>query len=239
MRYPKGLITQIKALRAQGKTYGEICQLIGQFLPKSTLSHMCRGVDLPDGYAKRIALLNTTSLNKARVIATEMNRIKREEMFQTFVANNMPLAKMIHQKEIGKIALAMLCLGEASKYNPAKSRSFSLGNSDPRIICLFIDLLRIAIKSFNAEKIRCGVQCRADQDPEELKKYWMRITGVPERLFYKPLIDSRTIGKPTKKPDYKGVLRVYYMDTKVHLELESLADLVYNQARTSARSSSG
>ncbi len=57
----------------------------------------------------------------------------------------------------------------------------------------------------------------------------MKITGIPKRLFYKTRIDSRTVGKPTLKKDYKGVLRVDYFDTKVQLDLESLADLIYNR----------
>ena len=50
-----------------------------------------------------------------------------------------------------------------------------------------------------------------------------------KRLFYKPLVDPRTKGKPTKKSNYRGVLKVDYFSTRVQLELESLADLVYNQ----------
>ncbi|MBI4079144.1 MAG: hypothetical protein HY429_02505 [Candidatus Levybacteria bacterium] len=79
------------------------------------------------------------------------------------------------------------------------------------------------------EKIRCTVQCRADQDIIVLEKFWLDVTKIPRRLFYKAQIDPRTRGKPTKKKDYKGVLRIDYFDTKVQLELESLAQLVYNE----------
>lgn len=120
----------------------------------------------------------------------------------------------------------MLCLGEASKYKASKS--FSLGNSDPRIIYIFLSLLKKCF-DFNIEKVRCTVQCRADQNIKDLEQYWIKETGVPKRLFYKTRIDPRTIGKPTKKKDYKGVLRVNYIDTRVQLELESLANLIYNQ----------
>lgn len=220
---------EIRILRSQGRTYGEIRSAIGRIIPKSTLSYICSDVQLPLSYRKRIQALVLTTIHKARVMGAEMNRIKRELMFQDFIKRNTPIAKKIFDNETGKIALAMLCLGEASKYNAKKSRSFSLGNSDPRIICLFLDLLKQSFPAFDIEKIRCGVQCRADQNPEELKKYWMEVTGVPERLFYKALIDLRTKGKPTIKTGYKGVLRIYYFDAYVHLELESLADLVYNQ----------
>lgn len=223
---------QIRLLRSQGKTYSEIRLAIGLIVPKSTLSYICSKVQLPTSYQDRIAKLNLHTIHKARVIGAEINKIKREEMFLDFIKQNAPLAKMTRNMQVGKIALAMLCLGEASKYKEKKTRAFSLGNSDPRIICLFIDLLKLCFISFDIEKVRCCVQCRADQNPEELKVYWLKITGVPERLFYKALIDKRTIGKPTTKNGYKGVLRVYYLDTRVHLELESLADLVYNQVHS-------
>ena len=121
----------------------------------------------------------------------------------------------------------MLCLGEASKYGGGSS-SFSLGSSDRRIVVLFLKLLKKCF-DFNLEKVRCTVQCRADQDTERLEKYWRKVVGVPKRLFYKPLVDPRTRGKPTRKSNYRGVLKVDYFSTRVQLELESLADLVYNQ----------
>ena len=50
-----------------------------------------------------------------------------------------------------------------------------------------------------------------------------------KRLFYKAIIDPRTIRKPTKKVDCKGVLKVDHLETKVQLELESLSELIYNR----------
>lgn len=62
-----------------------------------------------------------------------------------------------------------------------------------------------------------------------LEKFWIDVSDIPKRLFYKTRIDPRTIGKQTKKTDYKGVLKVDYFDTKVQIELEILAQLLYNQ----------
>ncbi len=63
---------------------------------------------------------------------------------------------------------------------------------------------------------------------DELEKYWMNVTKVPKRLFYKSRIDPRTIGKPTRKKEYKGVLKIDYFDSKVQHDLESLENLMYN-----------
>ncbi len=228
MRYPLLLIRHIRQLRSYGKTYSEIQKAIGVAIPKSSLSYICDNVSLPKEYTSRIKALNIHSLNKGRRIAVEMNKIRREHFFKTITKRNIPIAQRIKGVSIGKIALAMLCLGEASKYKAGKTRSFSLGNSDKRIILLFLGLLRQCYP-FDKNKVRATVQCRADQDTLKLESYWQRETGIPKHLFYKALIDPRTKGKPTKSPEYRGVLRVDYFNTKIQLELECLANLIYNE----------
>lgn len=223
-RYPIAIIEEVRGLRRKGKTYGEIRTTLKRNFPKSTLSEWCRNTSLPSRYIKRIARLNTENLSRGRIIALEINRIKREELLRKIRINNLTLSKKIHYPEVAKIALAMLCLGEASRTRG----SFSLGSSDPRIITLFLELLKKCF-DFDLEKVRCTVQCRADQDIASLEKFWIGITKIPKKLFYKANIDPRTIGKPTKNKEYKGVLRVDYFDTRVQLELEILANLIYNQ----------
>ena len=39
-------------------------------------------------------------------------------------------------------------------------------------------------------------------------------------------IDVRTLGKPTKKQDYKGVCRVDYFSAEIFIELKEIADLI-------------
>lgn len=197
---------------------------------KSTLSWWCKNVALPVGYQERISKLNLANLGKARSIAVEINKIKREEFFQEINSKNSTVAKKIHEADTAKIALAILCLGEASKYR--NGSVFCLGSSDHRIITLFLKLLKICIPTFDPKKIRCTVQCRADQNISELEQYWKKITRILNSQFYKTRVDIRTIGKPTRKKWYKGVLKVDYLDTRVQLELESLADLIYNQLVT-------
>ena len=226
-RYPQNIIDKVKLLRSQGKTYGEIQQNIGQKFPKSTLSEWCKNTPLPIDYQKRISRLNLGNLGKARSIAREINKIKREEFFEKISAVNSPIAKKIYDRKVAKIALSMLCLGEASKSD--RGSVFCLGNSDHRIITLFINLLKTCFDNFDSSKIRCTVMCRADQDIENLEKYWLGVVNIPKTQFYKTTIDPRTVGKPTKRTNYKGVLRVDYFNSKIQLELESLAQLIYNR----------
>lgn len=114
----------------------------------------------------------------------------------------------------------MLYLGEGSK--SARKAIVTFANSDPGVIRLFMRLLR-SCYVIDEGKLRCTVQCRADQDAGTLGRYWSGLTGVPPELFYAPRIDPRTAGKPTTRPGYMGVLRIDYLSTMVFNELLLIA----------------
>lgn len=236
-RYAVKTVEKARSLRFQGKTYTEITRLLNYKIPKGTLSYWCRDIDLPKSYHQKIRRLNLEHLRRARVQAVVAVRSKRIQYLNQLDVSNKPVVEKINDFGTAKIALAMLCLGEASKYSGG-AKAFTLGNSDPKVITIFLTLLKICF-DFKADKIRCTVQCRADQNTRELEKYWQKITQIPQKYFYKTRIDPRTLGKPTKNVNYKGVCRIDYLDTKVQLELESLAELVYNKLISRARSLAG
>lgn len=231
-RYAKNIIEETRRLRSLGQTYGEIRKSLNLQVPKSTLSEWCKNTPLPKDYVDRIAKLNIINLHKGRTIAIGINRIKREEYFGQVNKTNEPIALVIDNTQTAKIALAMLCLGEASK--SGNGSGFYFGNSNPKIIILFLQLMKRCF-DFKLDKVRCTVQCRADQNISALEEFWMAITKIPRAQFYKAQVDPRTIGKITKKLDYKGVLRVDYFDSKVRHELESLANLIYNHLTIEGR----
>lgn len=211
---------RVVELRQEGKTYGEIQKELGAKIAKSTLSFWCKSVVLPDDYKLRVSKLLADGLNRSRAAALAKKQEMKEEYRQELIIKYSGLPGMMNDKRVALIALAMLCLGEGSK-----NEDLCLGSSDPRIIKLFLNLLKRCFL-FNVEKVRCTVQCRADQDVEELKKYWIEVSGVPERLFYAARIDPRTVGKVTRKLNYKGVLRVDYMNREVQKTLKVLYNLL-------------
>lgn len=213
-------------LRQKGLTYKEIQDQIGK-IPKSTLSYWLRHIQTPTSYTQKIKLLNLKALKKGRLASIETKKKQKQELENLLTKNNLPLSKTINNTQIAKIALAILCLGEASKYNPKTRNSFYLGSSDHRIITIFLELLKKCYP-FDPKKVRCTIQCRADQDTTKLTNFWHKTTNIPITQFYKPRIDPRTIGKSTKNPHYKGVLRVDYFDSKVRHDLENLTNLIYN-----------
>ncbi len=209
---------QVQTLRKSGKTYSEIQKYLNTKIPKSTISYWCRELPLPFGYERKIAGYNKYNLDKARKIALAVIKENRNKYLESISDRNKHLINELDNLNTAKIALAMLYLGEGSKTNRA---SLMFGNSDPLVIGLFLRLLRNCYK-INESKFRCTLQCRADQNIEELEKFWSNITKIPMSQFYKARIDPRTINRPSRKLNYKGVCRIDYFSADLSIELKCI-----------------
>jgi len=223
MVYEKQLKKQVRDLRVKGRTYSEIKTSLKIKIPKSTLSNWCNGIILPKWYQGKINALNLMNSEKARKIALLTNKIKREILIKQLRNSNKYLSQKIKDKDVLKIILAILYLAEGAKWK--SHRGLMLGNTDPTIIKLYIRLLR---KCYNikSENLKCRISYRADQDIVSLQKYWSRLTSIPLKNFYKTKSDPRTIGKPTKKKNYKGVCVLTCKGTNIQLELEMIPMLI-------------
>lgn len=205
-----------QALRRRGKTYSEICELLNVKITKSTLSGWCKGISLPLGYQRKIKEYNLFTLKKARLIASDIAKDKREKRIALFHETHRRLYLLIKDKDTAKIALSILYLGEGFK--DPKRGIITFGNSDLMTIQIFLHLLRHCY-NIDESKFRGTVQCRADQDIKKLEQFWSGATKIPLNQFYKAQVDPRTVGKPSKKPNYKGVLRIDYFSAEILLEL--------------------
>ena len=223
----KVLRKQVRKLRSKGKTYTEIQQVLGVSISKSTLSDWCRDVILPDWYANKIKDINCKSFMKAQTMAWASMKRKRE----LFLDQVRQEAKHVIEKlnlESLKIILAMLYLGEGAKWKGHSG--LLLGSSDPIIILLYISLLEECYK-IKKDRLKCRISYRADQNIHELETYWSNITGISKENFYKTKPDPRTIGKKTKKSDYKGVCVITCAGSHIQLELEEIAKLLLEKVR--------
>lgn len=210
-------------LRKQGRTYSEIQKSLGTRIPKSTLSYWCCKIELPKKHRDRIRELILRNAHKGREVALIVNRVKREKYLKSVADRNKHLAKALRNKDIAKITLAMLYLGEGGKNQRG---SLLFGNSDPFIISLFLSSLRYCY-NIDESKFRCTLMCRADQNTKKLEKFWSNITKIPLSQFYKFRKDARTIGKPTKKKDYKGVCKIDYFSSDLYTELMMIPRTIY------------
>lgn len=223
MKYLRTTVEKAKALRSRGKTYSEIMKELKLKLPKSTISSWCENVCLPSWYQAKIDKLNKKNLTNGQKIALVSNRIKREKFLRSLLEKNKHIAEKVRSGDVLKALLAILYLGEGSKW---KSHSgLILGSSDPIIIKLYLKFLELCY-GIKSEILKCRISYRADQNLNQLQKYWSKITGIPLKNFYKTIPNPRTVGKPTKKKEYKGVCVINGGSSAIQLELEKIPEII-------------
>lgn len=223
MRYKEELKEKAQMLRTRGKTYSEIMQILKIRLPKSTISSWCGDVTLPEWYCEKIKKLNNSNFSKAQKMAWASNKVKRERLLSRLFERNEHLADKIKDKDLLKMILATLYLGEGAKWR--SHRGLQLGSSDPNIILLYMKLLERCYGIIPTQ-LKCWIGYRADQNIKTLKKYWSKITRISLENFYKSKPDSRTVGKPTKRKDYHGVCVISCAGTHIQLELEAIPEII-------------
>jgi hypothetical protein len=222
MQYSEEIIKQAQTLREQGRTFAEIQSVLGITIPKGTLSYWCKDIKLSKDQKQRISALVSENIQTQRLKALAVNRERRATYLDSIKSVNTYLPDLLLNTDIAKITLAALYLAEGSKTTKG---ALAFGNSDPGIIKLFLNLLRLVYNT-DPKKYRCTVQCRADQNIPKLEQFWKEVTRIPEEQFYKAKVDPRTIGKPSKKPEYKGVCRIDYFDANVYNELRIIGKLL-------------
>lgn|SRR3990167_424663 len=90
-------------------------------------------------------------------------------------------------------------------------------NTDPRIIQIFLDMLRKDI-GIDESKLRVQIQIHKGDDQEKLEKYWSLITQLPVSKFNKTIVRP-TGNKPGKS---NGTCKVRFSDKIVYERLEKL-----------------
>lgn len=218
------LKNQTIALRRQEKTYSEIQQILGKKVPKSTLSHWCRHISLPSRYVDRVKKMVSEGASKGRAVALVVKKEQRERYLDNLKYRNKYLPERLKDKIVAKLVLTVLYMTEGAKNQRG---SLMFGNSDPAIVRFFLKLLR-SCYSIDEAKFRCTLQCRADQKIKDLELFWSKNTHIPLNQFYKARVDPRTIDRPSKKPDYKGVCRIDYFSANIYNELKIVSGLLSN-----------
>lgn len=205
--------TEVIKLRHQGRTREEINKLLSLEISKSTFSYWTRNLPLSSRAKQTLALRRIRNLKHAQK-AARIQKLKQSEEKRALARTcNLPLLTVIEIPETAKIALALLYYAEGTK-----SGNVTFGNSDPEVIAFFLKLFRKCYQ-VDETKFRCTLQCRADQHIQNLEMFWCKVTQIPLTQFYGARIDPRSIGKPSTKPDYRGVCRVDYFDSSIFTDL--------------------
>lgn len=188
-------------------------------IPRSTLSEWFRNVHLTSKQKKALLKEWKNGLVRARKNAVKWhNAQKQGRLLEAREESEKVLNRLdLNNKDILDLALAMLYLGEGYK----KSEETGMGNSDPALLKTFLYILK---KNYNVDtgKIRCELYLRADQDPEELKRFWAKELELPAKNFRYVSIDKRTQGTKTYF-HYKGVCGLRCSNVAIQRKLLNLS----------------
>jgi hypothetical protein len=112
-----------------------------------------------------------------------------------------------------------VCLYIAEGYKRQRN-SVELCNSDPRVIALAVRWIR----RFARNPVRVRVQYHADQDVDELRRFWSRVLDVtPDEVGLQRKSNSSELRKRTWRSTY-GVLAVRTFDTLLRARLQAWMD---------------
>jgi transposase len=140
------------------------------------------------------------------------------------IFENQPLSYKIKQnltKEEEKLKIAGIMLYWAEGYKnlskQVRGGTIDLGNSEPKMIQLFLKFLR-EICGIDESRLRVKLYCYANQDLNSIKKYWSKITDIPLTQFTKPYIREDFSPDKIGKMKY-GLAHIVYSDKRLFYQI--------------------
>jgi hypothetical protein len=114
---------------------------------------------------------------------------------------------------------AMLYWAEGYKRDTAFGLDFA--NSDPDMAEIFVRFLQNRY-TLDLKRLRCSVYCYADQELEDIVRFWVWRTGFPPRNFKNHYIRKDFTPGARKLP--YGVLHIRYHDKKLLRDMLNLIE---------------
>jgi hypothetical protein len=210
-RYSESIRSDAEKLRATGKTYKEIHEMLR--VPRSTLCTWL-GKKHPGVFDKRaqnkhLADIRILALKKKIEMQEEERRNLEEKIAREI--RDFP----VHQIGLQKSVLAALYWAEGSKHKGVHGVRFV--NTDPNLIEYFLRLLRRCY-NIDESRMRIRVHLHHYHNIKKSKEYWSTVTQVPLTQFGKIYIKKRG---PTKKfrKNFAGICFINYPDSGVRKEI--------------------
>lgn len=158
---PSEKINKIKYLRSRGYTIPEICQKTG--VPKTTVFRYAQPVKILDKYVQ----IFTSKRGGTRRIKLEKEKKALKDAKK--IINNLNYKEKL-------IFLSALYWGEGTK------RDFSLTNTDPDLIRVFVHFTRDVL-GISKEELRPSIRIYEDLDKEICLAFWASVIGIPKENF--------------------------------------------------------
>ncbi len=169
-------------LREKGTTCREIMRTVG--VSKSTLSIWLRDVVLSKSIKEKILVGRA----KSQFAAAEKKKSDRKERTQNTIAAAKEEFLLLARNPL---FISGLCLywAEGDKH---KQERVKFTNSDERMVAFMMKWFR-EICEVPEEKFRIALHVHDLFVSKDIKKYWSKITGIPEKQFQKVYIKQTSL----------------------------------------------
>lgn len=230
MRSHKHLKERAIKLRKAGKSYSEILEILN--LPsKGTLSFWFRDIVLSDHERKILEKNMKLAVDRGLLLfnQTRSKRILKENAQSRSRGQNM--IKNISREDLLLIG-ATLYWGEGTKAeNKGSAKAITFTNSDPTMITVFMKFIRV-IWAVEEVRIRAGIHIYSTIEPDNARKYWSKITGLPPERFY--IVNQVSRASQGKRP-YNllpyGTLAIKINSRKLFYEIKGMIQGIINNLK--------
>jgi transposase-like protein len=204
-------------LRLKGYSIKEVAKTLS--IATGTSSTWLRDIKLSKKAILRLKKRKLLGQYRARQTKKHNNQLLLKQIDKQA---NISLSKVNLNKETRLLLCSLLFWGEGSKTN----QYVSFINSDPKMINVFITLLRQSYK-LDETKFRALIHVHQYHNENQLKKYWSAVIKIPISQFSKSYLKPNT-GK-RKRNNYPGSLRIRYYDHKIAKDLSAIYNMFSRQ----------
>ena len=182
------------SLRKNGKSYNSIRKTLG-LKSKGTLSHWFKNIKLSKKSLELLDKNNKLAHKRGLFTANKERKIRIEGENKKAYIEGQDYIQSISKKELLLIG-AVLYWGEGAK-SERSSVSLNFSNSDPLMISVYMRFIR-EILEISEERIRAGIHIYPSISADGAKKFWSKITKLPENRFY--IITQVSRASQNKRP---------------------------------------
>jgi hypothetical protein len=114
-------------------------------------------------------------------------------------------------------------LRKDKRWKNANNCPIEVTNTDPKLIKIFVDFLRLDLKIEN-KNLKGRIQIHEGDDQIKIEKFWSKVSGIPQSQFNKTIVRTKgnKIGKNLGTFTIRTYDKILYMKLKDLLEAELL-----------------
>ncbi|MFA5287529.1 MAG: hypothetical protein WC394_04600 [Candidatus Omnitrophota bacterium] len=216
-----------RELRKNGSSLREIVVKTG--FAKGSVSNWIRDITLTD---KQIARLKSNQDRGRAKAANHPNssRLKWGRIRQQAIDS--AKREIVARCSLEKLKLVGAALYWAEGYT-ATHNAFVFANCDPAMIKLMMLFLR-DVCNVAPNKIRGKVNIHPHLDIKAAEQYWSKVSGIPGKYFYKPLLAVSKASKQKRKTLLYGTFRITISDVFLCSKIKGWIEGLKNWAISSA-----